>query len=127
MRLAEIVKFQSHLRLIHPIHNGFRVLELAAFGFQSHLRLIHPIHSPLARGDGDHFQFQSHLRLIHPIHYTRTCMDERTKHMFQSHLRLIHPIHTHFYLPVYVYKGVVSIASAPNPPYPLPFNGSPST
>ena len=37
--------------------------------FQSHLRLIHPIHLSQMRSFGHRFMFQSHLRLIHPIHH----------------------------------------------------------
>ena len=36
--------------------------------FQSHLRLIHPIHATIAWSDTGGTMFQSHLRLIHPIH-----------------------------------------------------------
>ncbi len=110
--------------------------------FQSHLRPIHPIH--LLYHPPDSFplqQFQSHLRPIHPIHlrqyaeyqeraksFNRICAPSTlstchllTLHcdqmLFQSHLRPIHPIHTatfrHFTNHV-----LVSIASAPHPPYP---------
>ena len=142
-------KFQSHLRLIHPIHSKKLRLERARkVKFQSHLRLIHPIHGfteiepcgsrrvsiasaphpPYPLDKDPKVSGKSIVSIAsapHPPSSTRCGDDERTPiHRFQSHLRLIHPIHP---LLIRCQPRIycVSIASAPHPPYPLFDSGSP--
>ena len=67
--------------------------------------------------------FQSHLRLIHPIHHLGATHTRRQNDLtFQSHLCLNY-LSTVLHL---VRKSlvVVSIASAPNPPYPPSAKGA---
>ncbi len=86
--------------------------------FQSHLRLIHPIH--MVSGDMPRRHNQVSIASAPHPPYPRVlvCMSCEYLPAFQSHLRLIHPIH-----PVRRVCGSVSsnvsIASAPHPPYPL--------
>ena len=86
-------QFQSHLRLIHPIHISSMCLWLASLLFQSHLRLIHPIHGI------------RNCRPMRPmLRFNRICASST--------------LSTWPMIPSPVPKGV-SIASAPHPPYPL--------
>ena len=164
------LKFQSHLRLIHPIHDclGIRHGAIISLGFnricasstlstlnsvidhqdvlimfQSHLRLIHPIHLEFGMSKHlviisvsiasaphppyphrltmclclPHTMFQSHLRLIHPIHGIRNCRPMRPMLRF-NRICASSTLSTWPMIPSPVPKGV-SIASAPHPPYPL--------
>ncbi len=108
--------FQSHLRLIHPIHEMKFIWSKCSICFNricasstlstSHFRL----------GHNNRLRFQSHLRLIHPIHLESVRVLVKAA-MFQSHLRLIHPIHMCSCSLIHACTRV-SIASAPHPPYP---------
>ena len=134
--------FQSHLRLIHPIHLLYSFSLRENSTFQSHLRLIHPIHSsiklyPLSDllvsiASAPHPPYPHHETIYCALRlpcFNRICASSTlsTRHefrkgtvsrMFQSHLRLIHPIHLVNRHKVTLYL-FVSIASAPHPPYPL--------
>ena len=113
------MEFQSHLRLIHPIHfvpenidvsvyRGFnricasstlstlfeQFLASAGYLFQSHLRLIHPIHVLLCLQSQRslHVSIASAPHPPYPLLVIASC--NASPQQFQSHLRLIHPIHT---------------------------------
>ncbi len=116
-------QFQSHLRLIHPIHWDIRcvVRQLLHVSIASAphppypqmIQLEHlntPLvsiasapHPPYPLGCAtylyqDSYVFQSHLRLIHPIHQRNNPDIGLSPHWFQLHLRLIHPIHFTLFL-----------------------------
>ena len=85
--------FQSHLRLIHPIHADWSTKGRAVSGFQSHLRLIHPIHKALFM-----------LSRIVGLCFNRICASST--------------LSTLLTLSASIPNLLVSIASAPHPPYP---------
>ncbi len=116
---AEEEGFQSHLRLIHPIH----ATKCCYHRWKWNVSIAsapHPPYPPVSHPrTGSAATIVSIASAPHPP-YPRTLSSWKhtCRHLFQSHLRLIHPIHNagkeHS-----GYPRAVSIASAPHPPYPL--------
>ena len=86
--------------------------------FQSHLRLIHPIHMEMMQSSLDHCASFNRICASSTLSTSPVDVPPIAIAVFQSHLRLIHPIHKKAAIIALKMCENVSIASAPHPPYP---------